>query len=179
MAVSSPYPPRTHDRHCIIPHFPPFSTRAGYLRASARDCPYSRSAGRWLIPSPSSVSAAPASAADLRVASNPVVRIPVAGKTADVLSAEIQAAAEKVCGQPDAAKNGCVAVAVRDANRQLRAINRAGAELGREESVGGRRRSAALDVAGRMNCKSALVLSSGVDAQLAEQLRAELGFALQ
>ena len=30
---------------------------------------------------------------------------------------------------------------------------------------------AALDVAGRMNCKSALVLSSGVDAQLAEQLR--------
>lgn len=69
--------------------------------------------------------AAPASAADLRVASNPVVRIPVAGKTAEVLSAEIQAAAEKVCDQPDAGKNGCVAVAVRDANRQLRAINRA------------------------------------------------------
>ena len=69
----------------------------------------------------------PAVAGDLRVSSheNSVVRIPVAGKTADALKIEISAAAETVCGRPDTAKNGCVAVAVRDANRQLKAINRA------------------------------------------------------
>lgn len=74
----------------------------------------------------SALAAIPASASDLRVSSaaNPVVRIPVAGKTADALSTEIAAAAETVCGRPDTAKGGCVAVAVRDANRQLKAINR-------------------------------------------------------
>ena len=71
--------------------------------------------------------ALPAAAADLRVSSaaNPVVRIPVAGKSAEALAAEIGAAAESVCGRPDTAKGGCVSLAVRDANRQLAAIKRA------------------------------------------------------
>lgn len=71
--------------------------------------------------------ALPATAADLRVSSlaNPVVRIPVAGKSAEALSAEIAAAAETVCGRPDTAKGGCVSLAIHDANRQLAAIKRA------------------------------------------------------
>jgi hypothetical protein len=75
----------------------------------------------------SALASAPALAGDLRVSSHQsaVVRIPVAGKTADALKLEISNAAETVCDRPDVAKNGCVAVAVRDANRQLRAINRA------------------------------------------------------
>jgi hypothetical protein len=75
----------------------------------------------------SALASAPAVAGDLRVSSheNPVVRIPVAGKTAEALKIEISTAAETVCGRPDTAKNGCVSVAVRDANRQLKAINRA------------------------------------------------------
>ena len=75
----------------------------------------------------SAFAAAPAVAGEVRVSSheNPVVRIPVAGKSADALRVEISAAAESVCGRPDVAKNGCVSLAVRDANRQLKAINRA------------------------------------------------------
>lgn len=75
----------------------------------------------------SALASAPAVAGDLRVSSHetPVVRIPVAGKTAEALRAEINTAAVDVCGRPDVEKNGCVALAVRDANRQLKAINRA------------------------------------------------------
>lgn len=75
----------------------------------------------------SALASVPAAAGDLRVSSreNAVVRIPVAGKTAEALRVEINTAAEDVCSRPDTGKNGCVAVAVRDANRQLKAINRA------------------------------------------------------
>lgn len=71
--------------------------------------------------------ALPAAAADLHVSSaaTPIVRIAVAGKSAETLNVEIAAAAETVCGRPDTAKGGCVSVAIRDANRQLRAIQRA------------------------------------------------------
>jgi hypothetical protein len=75
----------------------------------------------------SALASTPALAGDLRVSSHEsaVVRIPVAGKTADALKIEISTAAETVCGRPGAARSDCVAVAVRDANRQLKAINRA------------------------------------------------------
>lgn len=75
----------------------------------------------------SALASAPAVAGDLRVSSreNAVVRIAVAGKSADALKVEINNAAENVCGRPDIEKNGCVALAVRDANRQLKVINRA------------------------------------------------------
>jgi hypothetical protein len=80
-----------------------------------------------LVAVAASAFALPAAAAELHVSSvaNPVVRIAVAGKSAETLSAEIAAAAETVCGRPDTAKGGCVSMAVRDANRQLAAIKRA------------------------------------------------------
>lgn len=72
--------------------------------------------------------ALPAAAGDLHVTTtaNPVVRIPVAGKAADVLAFEIQQAASSVCtARSGAALTDCVEAAVRDANRQLKAIKRA------------------------------------------------------
>lgn len=67
--------------------------------------------------------AAPAVAADLRVSPtpSPVVRISLIGKTDAQVQGEIQAAAATVC---DAAGGPCVQTAVRNANRQYAAIKR-------------------------------------------------------
>lgn len=122
----------------------------------------------------SAFAAAPAAAGEVRVSSheNPVVRIPVAGKSADALRVEISAAAETVCGRPDTAKNGCVAVAVRDANRQLKAINRA------HEVAAGRVEVARADptvVRVSLKGKSAAQIDSDIDAAARSVCKASTG----
>lgn len=122
----------------------------------------------------SAFAAAPAAAGDLRVSSHesPVVRIPVAGKSADALRVEISAAAETVCGRPDTAKNGCVAVAVRDANRQLKAINRA------HDVAAGRVEVARADptvVRVSLKGKSAAQIDSDIDAAARSVCKASTG----
>lgn len=70
-----------------------------------------------------------ANAAELHVLNPvaPMVRIAVAGKSADQLKAEIQSAAETVCGAADTA---CVQDSIDDANRQLASLQRAKADFG-------------------------------------------------
>ena len=77
--------------------------------------------------------AAPAFATDLHVSSKTVtaVHVPLAGKSAAQVTADIKAAAETVCGDANAAP--CIALAVSDANRQLNAIRRAHDTAGKVE----------------------------------------------
>lgn len=120
------------------------------------------------------LAAVPAAASDLRVSSraNPVVRIAVAGKTAEALNTEIAAAAETVCGRPDLTKNGCVSLAVRDANRQLKAINRA------HEVAAGRVEVARNDptvVRVSLRGKTAAQIDSDIDAAARSVCKASTG----
>lgn len=76
---------------------------------------------------------APAFATDLHVSSKTVtaVHVPLAGKSADQITADIKSAAQTVCG--DAGASSCIALAVSDANRQLSAIRRAHDVTGKVE----------------------------------------------
>ncbi len=73
----------------------------------------------------SAFAVAPAFATDLHVSSNTVtaVRVPLAGKSAAQISADIKAAAETVC-KGAGGVGACVQVAIGDANHQLTAIRR-------------------------------------------------------
>jgi len=75
----------------------------------------------------STLMAAPASAADLRVSSpaNPSVRISVAGKSSAQMTAEIKAAAISVCSNGQGLDNTCLSDAIQDANSQLGALTAA------------------------------------------------------
>lgn len=122
----------------------------------------------------SALASVPAAAGELHVSSreNAVVRIPVAGKTADALRVEISTAAESVCGRPDIEKNGCVAVAVRDANRQLKAINRG------HEAAAGRVEVARNDptvVRVSLRGKTAAQIDSDIDAAARSVCKASTG----
>jgi hypothetical protein len=78
--------------------------------------------------------ASPAAASEVRVAktSTPVVHVSLVGKSVAQIDADIQAAAATVCGD---AKGPCAAAAVRDANHQLAAINRAHARANEPSKV--------------------------------------------
>ncbi len=118
------------------------------------------------------IAAAPAMAADLHVANSAasVVRITLANKAPELLSREIQAAAQLVCTDANASVN-CVQDTIADANRQVRELTNGRAGFTKIEVARNDPTSISIALAG----KSIAQVNQEIDAAATTVCKTEVG----